>query len=495
MNRRFGITLSIILAISAIIVPAIIAEEYMQVHAAIDVRTNLGDGRYSLSEIAEAARKGNIRIIIATDGFLNRWQYGMWPLRNIIKKTVETKSVTKFGIWRYLNRIKSAQMTNPDMILVSSVEVSPFYYWDGSPFGNRFNIRDWHRHLLVIGLDSVIDYRNLPVVGNGLSLAKPFSLSDLLNLLFILFLLWIGAGAVRSALDSRNIYERKFGIPTRYLKSVGIFIVIAAVLLLVSNFPFRSFKYDQYHGDLSAAPYQNLIDYVNERGGTIFWAHPEAKNIDKVGTVDIETEEHSDLLLSTSGYTGFAIFHEGYDRVGAPGRLWDEVLKDYCKGIRPSPAWAIGALAFEKSGDLEEYMGGLRTVFLLSHFTKADVVDALKEGRMYVSKGPEAANFVLDKFSVADPSGANEKTMGQTIATSGRPHIIISGRFMSGDARSAAITIIRNGDIIKTIDATAPFAIDFEDKDAVNSNKYYYRAEIRSEGLIAVTNPIFVSRK
>ena len=495
MKWCLGITLSVVLSVSIFTAPAIATEEYMQAHAAIDVRTNVGDGRYSLSQIAELARKSDVRIIIATDGLLNRWQYGLWPLRNIIKKTVETKSVVKFGVRRYLDQIKNAQRDNPDMIFLSSVEASPFYYWDGSPFGNRFNIKDWHRHLLVIGLESVRDYKNLPMIGNGLSLAKPFGFPDLLRFLFLLFLFWVGVRAVKSGSGQQDIYERKFGMSVHHLKKIGICIVIIASLLLINDFPFRSFKYDQYHGSGGAIPYQNLIDYVNARGGTTFWAHPEAKNVEKIGRVNIETAEHSDLLLETTGYTGFAIFYEGYERVGSPGRVWDEALKDYCRGIRPSPVWAIGSLAFEKAGNLGEYMTDLRTVFLLSHFTKADVVSALKEGRMYVSKDREAVNFALDKFSVKDQSGPVEKIMGQTLVMSGKPRIIIKGRFINKDTKSVTITVIRSGEIIKVMGSTAPFAIDFEDNDIIKENKFYYRAEIRAEGLFVVTNPVFVSRE
>ena len=472
------------------------AEKYMLEQGVIDVRTNLGDGRYSLSQISDTARKSDLRIVIPTDGLLNRWEYGLWPLRNIIKKAVETPSVIKFGIKEYLEQIRSVQMDNPDMIFVSSVEVSPYYYWFGSPFGSNFIIKDWHRHLLVIGLDSVNDYKNIPVVGNALALAKPFGLSDTLYLLLLLLILaggvWIfGHGSSAQP----GVYERKMGVPVRYLKTIGTLIIVLALTMLVNGFPFRRFEYDQYNGDLGAVPYQHLIDYVNSKGAATFWAHPDAKNVDKVGSVNIETDEHSDLLLKTYGYTGFAVFYEGYENVGAPGRIWDVALKDYCRGIRPFPIWAIGALAFEKAGNLEEYMASLRMVFLLSNFSKAGVVDALKCGRMYVFKGKESANFVMDNFSVRDPGTGDEKTMGQTITVSDNPHLIIKGRFKNGKSKAVNIAIIKDGEIIKVMDVDTPFAIDFEDKDIAEKSKFYYRAEIKSEGLFVVTNPVFVTRR
>lgn len=496
MARRLIKILNIIPLILIFSAPSITAKEYMQEHAVIDVRTNSGDGRYSVYQIADMARKSDARIVIATDGFLNRWQYGLWPLRNIIKKTIQTRSVVGFGIRRYLDQIRNVQAENPDMIFLSSVEVAPFYYWDGSPFGNSFNIKDWHKHILVIGLDSARDYRSLPVIGNGLSLANPFGIMDLVRLLGIAAILLAGLGIIRSGISSQpGVYERKLGVPVRYLKKIGFLVTAVAVVILINGFPFCGFKYDQYHGDRGAMPYQNLIDYVNAHGGMTFWSHPDAKNIDKVGGVNIETDEHSDLLLKTYGYTGFAVFHEGYEHIGAPDRIWDVALKDYCSGIRPYPIWAIGAMAFEKAGNLTEYMAGLRTVFLLDHFSKAGVLDAMRNGRMYISKEREAADFVLHKFNVKDPSSGAEKVMGQTLQMSGRPHILINGRFNNRSGTNVKITLIRSGEIIKIIDAVSPFAIDFEDTDAPEQGMLYYRAEICSDGLFTVTNPVFVSRK
>ncbi|MBU0881005.1 MAG: hypothetical protein KKE81_02275 [Candidatus Omnitrophica bacterium] len=495
MARIFKITSAVILIVS-IYSAAAFTEDYMQVQAAIDISTVVSDGRYTLSQIADIARKNDIRIIIPADGFLNRWEYGLWPFRNIIKKVMTTNSVSLFGIRRYLNLVRTAQRKNMDMIFLNAVEAGPFYYWEGSPFGNSFSIKNWHKHLLVIGLDNAKDYRGLPMIGNGLSLAKPFGIMSLLFFLAMAGILSIGLLFVKmGSFAQQAVYERRFGLLLRHWKYIGILLVVSSLGLLVNNFPYCRFEYDQYHGDLGASPYQKMIDYVNSRGGATFWEHPEAKNVEKLGNVSIETDEHADYLLSTYGYTGYAIFYEGYDRIGAPERIWDAALKDYCLGIRPLPVWAIGAMDFEKAGNLEQCMTNLRTVFLLSHFTKADALNALKEGRMYVSREKEAANFVLDAFTVKDPSTGIEKIMGQELTVAGKPHITIAGHFSNKSSKNVKITIIRGGEIMRVMDATAPFSIGFDDDDNVKAAKSYYRLEIRAEGLLSVTNPIFVKRK
>lgn len=481
--------------IFVIFTAASFAEDYMQVQAAIDISTVVSDGRYTLSQIAASARKNDIRIVIPADGFLNRWEYGLWPLRNIIKKALITNSVSRFGIKHYLDLIRAAQRENMDMIFLNAVEAGPFYYWEGSPFGNNFSIKDWHKHLLVIGLDNERDYRDLPVIGNGLSLARPFGIMSLLYFLAMIVTLAAGLFCIKTGSFAEHaVYERRFGLLLRRWKYIGIFLVASSAGLLVNNYPYRRFEYDQYHGELGAMPYQKMIDYVKSRGGATFWEHPEAKNIEKLGNVSIETDEHADYLLSTYGYTGYAVFYEGYDRIGAPDRIWDAALKDYCLGIRPLPIWAIGALDFEKAGNLDDCMTNLRTVFLLAHFTKADALSALKEGRMYVSKEKEAANFVLDTFTVKDPSTGIEKVMGQALAVSGSARLTIAGHFSNNSFKSVKITIIRGGEIIRVMDADAPFMVNFDDDD-IKADKSYYRLEIRAEGLISLTNPIFVNRK
>jgi len=72
----------------------------------------------------------------------------------------------------------------------------------------------------------------------------------------------------------------------------------------------RGRKYDQYRGDLGALPYQDFIDYVNGRGGLVFWAHPEAEYTLEANGVKFETKKHADALTETKNYTGFCVFYE-----------------------------------------------------------------------------------------------------------------------------------------------------------------------------------------
>lgn len=473
------------------------AEEYLQAQTVIGIKTAAGGGRYTVSQAAQIAAKNGVDIIVTSDAFLNRWQYGLWPLRNIIKKTEETRSVFTYGIRRYLDELEVARQNNPGMIVIGGLEAAPFYYWEGNPFRSNFAIRDWHKHFLVIGLEGQKDYKRLPVIGNGASLAKPFGIQGLLCLLLPIVILAGGLFCIREGRNAQEgVYERRLGLLLTHWRYVGIILLATSLLLFVNGSPFRGLKYDQYHGDRGTTPYQNLIDYVNKHGGMTFWAHPEAMNIEKIGTVSIQTGEHTGLLLETCGYTGFAVFYEGYDMVGRPQGIWDSLLRRYCQGGCAEPVWALGALDYEKEGNLGENIKNLRTVLLLKEMSEVGALDAMRKGRMYVTKDANAARFRLESFTIGDSSDRSA-TMGQEIILTGIPRVRVKGNFI-GDAVAKTplkVLLIRDGELLTIFDVEAPFDITYDDKEAVSSGKHYYRAEVRSSGLVLVTNPVFVTRE
>jgi hypothetical protein len=473
------------------------AEEYLQAQAVIGIKTAASGGRYTVFQVARIAAKNGVDIIVTTDAFLNRWQYGLWPLRNIIRKTEETRSVSSYGIRRYLDELKAARQNDPGMVVIGGLEVAPFYYWEGSPFKENFAIKNWHKHLLVIGLEGVIGCQRMPVIGNGTALAKPFGIYGLLCMLLPIAIFIAGVFSIMESRNARDgVYELRFGLPLAHWRYVGIALLAASLILFINIFPFRGPIYDQYHSDRGTMPYQNLIDYVNHHGGMTFWAHPEAKNVDQVGKVSIQTGEHTGLLLETCGYTGFAVFYEGYDMVGRPQGIWDSVLRRYCQGGCAAPVWAIGVLDYERAGNLGKDMNNLRTVLLVKEISEIGALDAMRKGRMYVAKDANAARFKLENFTVGDASGRSDM-MGKEIALAGEPRVRIKGNF-NGDAAVKTpikVLLIRDGELLTIFDVEAPFDITYDDKEAVTSGKQYYRAEVRSSGLVLVTNPVFVTRK
>ncbi len=381
------------------------AEELFQAPAAIQIASTVSDGKYSLDEIARTARENGIKIIILGERDFMRWEYGLWPLRGLIKKTVESNSLFAYGIERYFKEIERLKKGNPDMLIIPGVESAPFYYWEGSPFRKNLKIKDWHKHMLIVGLKDNEDYENIPSLSN----------------------------------------------------------------------PRAKVEYDQYRGDPGPRPYQNLIDYVNQNNGLIYWAHPEAENISSRGDIRIETKEYSGDLTKTHGYTGFTVFYDGYEKTGRPGGLWDELLKGYCRGEGKSPVWAIGGLGFDQGGELSAAMKDLRVILNLSEWSQEAVLAALREGKNYVLLG--RVDLRLENFSVENRFA---------------PLIRIKGYAALDKEIPLRIKLIRQGAVIKTFEAGNIFDIVYEDPSYVKGEKTYYRLEIDCAGGMLIANPVFV---
>jgi hypothetical protein len=463
------------------------ADDYTQVPAAIDIHSCVSDGRYTIPEIIEIARAGGIKALILSDNYLARWEYGQWPLRNILKKRVEYASVSRFGISRYLDQLKALAQENPDMLLVPAVTVGPYYYWQGSVFGGKLRLLDWHKHMLVAGLEGARDYQLFPVVGNERGLRRPIGISSIF-LLWPVLLVFMGFLSLRyAAILRRRLYQTRIKV----YSVGGILFIVLGFIALANNFPFQALRFDQYRGSLGSMPYQNLIDYVDKRGGLIFWDHPETGNVEQIGPVRIGTDSHEDDLLLTHDYTGFAVFPEGYSRVARPGGIWDQALKEYCLGKRRSPVWAIAEVGYKFDGSLKDALANQRTVLLVRKITDIEALEALRKGRAYCMESGGSASFVLDDFSVSSASGQGKAISGEELAIKGNAVIHVKGRYSDARKQHFKINIIRDGVVIKAADADAPLDISFEDSSGVLA-KSYYRLEAVSGDLRLVTNPIFI---
>jgi hypothetical protein len=422
-----------------------IEKKYQQVNGVIHLQTPVSGGTRRIGDYIKLAREHNISIVIITDHDSLNYEYSIYPLRWLVKKTVVKESVFNYGVNEYLELINNRRTSNPDILLVDGVESIPFYYWSGSyqtnlkdKLGRReLILNDRGKHILAIGLNSPDAYEHLPVIGNGYS------------------------------------------------------------------------RYDAYHGGQADKPYQDLIDYVNAKGGVTFWAHPEAGEKWMREGITVNTSPYYESILNTIDYTGFAVLPEGYQKVGRIGGLWDEVLKAYCAGKRKSPVWAIG--------ELDDYgnkpIDIVQTIFLLNDKSYNEIINALKSGKMYAvskAKGDQTPLLSLERFTVHDKSNPKEMAYsGDEIACKGnpfikirlshkpvsipaRPPMDIGGR--SGGSAKITLKLIREGKLIKEYNESLPCEITFEDNHFSLGTKTYYRVDVTDEfnGKI-VSNPIFVS--
>jgi len=469
-----------LLSLEGSIVSFGLADEYIQVPALIDLRTDFSDGAHSLEYLIELAEKRGFRVLFINDHDRKVLEYGIRPFQNILKKKVEEHSINKGGPENYLDMIKSASKKYSEMILIPGAESAPFYYWKGSYFEGNLTVCDWERHLIIIGLEEPEDYKELPILHNGHS-TKYILLSIPASYFFLLIPLILG------------LYMIKRKGMIRYF---GIVILVLTLLLLINDHPFRSSPYDQYHGYQGISPYQLLIDYVNSRGGMIFWNHPETRSgRGKLGPIYKDTFPYPQVLKESKNYTGFAALYGEGITVTEPGNIWDKILIEYCQGQREKPVWGISSADFHKEGAAGARLGRYPTVFLVEDKTKEDILDALKKGRMYAYGGNvDFPRLVLEDFSISDSGTFQKGVMGEEIYCKGYPRINIRiSTIGSEKGNSLTVRLIRDSKLIKAFSGETPLNINFIDEFFELGRKICYRLDARDrKGRKLVSNPIFV---
>jgi hypothetical protein len=454
--------------------------EYIQVAGLIDIHTDFSDGAHTLEFLIKLAKKRGIDVLFINDHDRKVLEYGIRPFQNILKKRVEEPSINKRGPENYLNMIESASKKYPDSILIPGAESAPFYYWRGSYFRKNLTVCDWERHLLIFGLDNPKDYEQLPILHNGYSTKY---IRSSVSAGFILFSTLLIVGLVMIKWKGIIRYS-------------GIAISVLALLLVINIHPFKSSPYDQYHGPQGISPYQLVVDYVNSRGGMVFWNHPETKSgKGKLGPISRDTPPYAQVLKESKNYSGFAALYGDSTTIIEPGDVWDEVLKEYCSGQRKNPPWGISSADFHKEGGAGEKLGNFPTFFLVKSKTKKDILDALKKGRMYACRGDvNSPSLILENFSVSDSKTQQKGGMGEEIFSKGYPRI--NARISTTDPEeknSVMVRLIRSGNLLKTFSAETPLSINFIDDFIEPGKKIYYRLDaIDKKGRKLVTNPIFV---
>lgn len=454
--------------------------EYIQVPGLIDLRTDFSDGAHTLEYLIKLAKKRGIDVLFINDHDRKVLEYGIRPFQNILKKRVEESSINKGGPENYLNMIDAASKKYPNLILIPGAESAPFYYWRGSYFKKNLTVCDWERHLLIVGLEKPKDYKELPILHNGYSTKYILSSIPIASFLFLALLI-VG------------LYMIKWKGIIRYS---GIVISVFALLLIINNHPLKSSPYDQYHGPQEISPYQLLIDYVNSRGGMVFWNHPETlSGKGKLGPIFRDTPPYPQVLIESTNYTGFAALYGDAITITEPGNIWDKVLMEYCSGQRANPVWGISSADFHREGGAGEKLGNFPTFFLVRSKTKKDILDALKKGRMYACRGDaDSPRLILEDFSISNSKSSQKAVMGEEIFSKGYPSI--NARISTTDSEegnSLIVRLIRSGNLLETFSAETPLSINFIDDFFEPGKKIYYRLDaMDKKGRKLVSNPIFV---
>jgi hypothetical protein len=480
LKRHFGkIFIPILLSGAFLLAGAAISQgaEYLQIPGLMDLRTTFSDGAYDVETLVGMARQKGFGIVILGDHDLMVMECGLPPLRNLLKKREERNSILRQGADGYLQAIRAAGKRYPDMVIVPGSLSSAFYYWTGHPITGDLTAHNHERRILNVGMERATDYEELPLLHNS------HSIRYLMHGLPGIFLF---SAAALTALAM--IFW-----PGRW-RAAAIIVLTLAVLFIINSDPFRNSPYDAYHGDQGMGPYQLLIDHVGAGGGMTFWNYPETRSgVRRLGPIQVNTRPYPEALLETNGYTGFSALYGEKIRVTEPGGVWDTVLKDYCRGLRDRAVWGIATADFHREGESGEVLGNFQTVFLVREKNKIAVLEALRKGRIYATRGKYPQVARMDEFSVSSADGSVKGISGEDILLRGNPRIRIALSCEHAFPGPAKVRLIRGGEVIRTVEGPLPLVIEHEDKDNRSvGERTYYRMDMRGAGVI-VSNPIFVS--
>jgi hypothetical protein len=463
------------------------SEERQQLLATVHVHSAASTGELTVEALAERAEQLGLDVLILTDNFSLRYEYGLWPLPGLLKQQVRFPSVLEYGIERYLDEIAAVQSRHPKLIILPGVEVAPYYYWTGSIVGRTLTMHNAQRNLLVLGLTKPDDYRSLPASGNTWSYS--FDWRSAVNGMPILlaipaFWLW---------------RPRRLGTDRRSLRrAIACVLIVLAVALLVNAWPLSQPAFSSYDDRLEYRPYQALIDDVRTKGGLVFWSMTEARDFHEygagpLGTVTIKTEPHPESLLHTTGYTGFGgLYQDGRTNI-KPGELWDRLLQLPTNEQRPIPVM-IGELAFHGLKDAGKDLHRLITALWVKERTAAGVLEALQSGHSYaVGDGDHHVQLRMGEFRVVCQGGAKSASVGDRLDPGGARDLMVRLSVTAVDRgrHPVKVRVIRSGQVLAQLFGETPFRVDWPDTNVPIAERMNYRVEITGSGEL-LSNPIFV---
>jgi len=379
----------------------------------------------------------------------------------------------------------------------------PYYQWERSPVTNELSLRNLHRHILVMGIDSAERLEKLPSIEAGYP--TKVTRKSLLGLLWIipLIIAFVLFRLPRKDKKNRRYIIQLLSHPNNF---IALPLIVVSVMFLLNSMPFTEQAVDQYGHDQGAKPFQTLINYVNRQGGLTFWAHPEAAYNEYItseqsnklvttllkvvlgGRLEVSTDPYYDLLNDTTDYTGFAIFFEGDKIVGKPEGLWDSILMQFCSGNRKRPVWAISEIDME-SGTDPETASEAQTVFLVKEKTSEAYLDALRLGRMYCFTAYFTRWVTIRDYSVM--AGSKRAISGEVIQYT--PDATLNFDIeMRGKPRNLDIIVVRDGKIFSHEKADSAKKIKLPLPEPKNNMSYLRVAVYYGNDMCIATNPIFM---
>jgi hypothetical protein len=461
------------------------------VRAIVHVHTDLSTGELSIDEVVRRAREQGIAAVFLAENYLIRIEYGLPPFRSLLGVRREAPSVLARGIERYLDEVAAARQRHPDMVIVPGVEVIPHYRWTGSPLAGNLTIHDLQKNILVFGLETPAALAALPAIGSPAT--ARYSSRSLVEAAPVLLVI-PGIHLLARKVSRRRVIGRVAIVRrVRRWGSGGLLIAIG-LLALIRGAPFTTESLSPYD-DLGIAPYQDLIDAVEQQQGVAMWSFPDAFDRGDEHFLGLRvsrrTEPYGDDLLRSFRYSAFGGLYEDTTRFPEPGGGWDYLLAQYAREERSRPAWLVGESGFHGDGE-GKWIGAVETVFPAADRSEAALLEALRRGRAYGVFRPERATApVLDRFVVT--AGSATGGAGDTMRVPrGTPVTVAATIRMSDEsARPVRLTLVKSGRIARMWTGATPLAV--EHAEPFDGSPTYFRLEARGpETARILSNPVIL---
>lgn len=448
------------------------ASDLEEMVTVIHLHSSRSGGRGDPIAIGRAARAAGVDAVLFGDHYLARVSYAPWPIGNVLGFALSRPAVMGMGVDRYLEEINAVEREVPGLLLLPGLEVAPFARWSGSLLRGTLELRGWHRHLLLLGIEDAVTLERLPVSGNRRG---------------GVYGRWSFAYLIPAAILFGSVFRLTRAPHDRRSGRIGPIAAAGMSLsILILGFPFRVDPFSPVGPDPGAAPFQEFVDHVRPLGGLVILAHPEAgqDRMEAFG-VRLLTQPYP-ALAQQATFDGFAALPRGTRTLLPPGGLWDLTLADYLSGTRPNPLWAI-AENDDHGAALEIDFGRLQTIVWTRERTHAGILEALRSGRHYARSTPRSrsplrlANWRIDSLRGSAMSGGTLRADGP---------IWIRAAIKGGDGAAVTIRVIRSGHVIHSRRVIPPFEIELRDEAPADT---FYRLDvIGAYPRRLITNPIFV---
>jgi hypothetical protein len=465
-----------------------------QLPAVVHAHSTWSSGDETLDALIARARNLGVEVVFLSENHLQRFEYGLPPLRNLLRYRVEYPSLLNCGPEAFLQAVQAANARQKDVVLIPGAEVIPHYYWTGSLLRGTLTMHNGQKNILALGLLRPEDYRNLPAVGNGGAARWGPETAWLLSpVLLAVAGVWLLRHRRRRVVRLQYV---KMEVERRFTGH-GLLCLGIGALFLVNNFPFRVSSVSPYDSGAGLRPHQAVIDFVNARGGLAVWSLPEARDHQVITVAGMRATIHTDPypsdLLRTDRFTAFGGVYEDTTTFAEPGGDWDFLLADYLGGRRATPAWALGEAAFHREGQAGKRFGNVQTVFLVERKDPSALMEALRSGRFYALERTREFGLVLEQFQVLLP-GRSPAEAGDRLAlrAGDRPEILVAIRATGGQRIGIQARIVRDGTVVHALRGETPLTFRWTDSPLPGAASRYYRLDVRGPaGHLILSNPIF----